>query len=382
MIEGHLPFCKPELSEEAIEAAVAVLRSGWLTSGPKVTEFEDALSEYFGGRPTRTFSSGTSSLEVALRVAGVGEGSEVITTPLSWVATANVILSVRATPVFVDVDPRTRNMNLDLVEQAITDRTKAILPVHLAGRPVDMDQLYDLARRHHLRVVEDAAQALGSKWKGKRIGSFGDLVSFSFQATKNITTGGEGGCIVLNNESEATLAEKIRLQGLTRTGYEMDVDVLGGKHNMTDVAAAIGLCELSRLDSLGAKRRRLAEMYFTAFGVDFEKRWHGAFLPLHDTGDFESNWHLFQLILPPGLPRAAFQEAMKTRFQIGTGCHYPAIHLFQLYRDLGFKEGMLPVAEQSGKAIVTLPLFPAMDEDDVKRVVNAIENVFESHFSS
>ncbi|KAJ6782604.1 hypothetical protein PWT90_00157 [Aphanocladium album] len=352
-----LPICRPQLSEEAIEAATAVLRSGWLTNGPQVVKFEDALSEYFG-RPTRTFNSGTASLEVALRVIGVGKGDEVITTPLSWVATANVILAVGATPVFVDVD-ETRSMDLNLVEKAITPATKVIMPVYLSGRPVDMDKLYDIARRHKLRVVEDAAQALGSTWKGKRIGSFGDIISFSFQATKNITTG-EGGCLVLN-EGEVRLAEKIRLQGVTRMGYEMEVDVLGGKYNMTDMAAAIGLCELKRLDSVCAKRRQLVLAYFEAL--------EGCVLPLDDTDEIKSNWHLFQIQVSGS--RSAFQEAMKQQ-KIGTACHYPPIHLFQLYRERGFEEGMFPMAEKIGKSIVSLPLFPLMGQDDVKRVAAAV----------
>ncbi|MEG1117204.1 MAG: DegT/DnrJ/EryC1/StrS aminotransferase family protein, partial [Janthinobacterium sp.] len=227
-----LPFSKPTIDEATIAAVGEVLRSGWITSGPKVQAFEAQLSEYFGGRPVRTFNSGTCTMEIALRIAGIGPGDEVITTPVSWVATANVIIEVGATPVFADIDPVTRNIDLDKLEAAITPRTKAIIPVYLSGLPVDMDRLYAIADKYNLRVVEDAAQAFGSTWKGKRIGAFGDFVSFSFQANKNITTG-EGGCLVLNNLEEAKLAEKYRLQGVTRSGVDgIDVDVLGGKYNM------------------------------------------------------------------------------------------------------------------------------------------------------
>ena len=265
-----LPFTKPFIDEAAIAAVGEVLRSGWITSGPKVAEFEKQLSAYFGGRPVRTFNSGTCTMEIALRIAGIGAGEEVITTPISWVATASVILEVGATPVFADIDPVTRNIDLDKVEAAITPRTKAIIPVDLSGLPVDRDRLYDIAKRHNLRVVEDAAQAIGSLWKDKRIGSFGDFVSFSFQANKNLTTT-EGGCLVLNNEEEARLAEKYRLQGVTRTGFDgMDVDVLGGKFNMTDVAAAIGLNQLPQLEAITARRHALAKHYFATFGADFE----------------------------------------------------------------------------------------------------------------
>ena len=266
-----LPFSKPTIDEATIASVADTLRSGWITSGPKVQEFEKQLSDYFGGRPVRTFNSGTCTMEIALRIAGIGAGDEVITTPISWVATANVIIEVGATPVFADIDPVTRNIDLDKVEAAITPRTKAIIPVYLAGKPVDMDRLYAIAAKHKLRVIEDAAQAIGSTWKGKPIGSFGDFVSFSFQANKNITTS-EGGCLVLNNAEEATLAEKYRLQGVTRSGWDgIEVDVLGGKYNMTDIAAAIGLGQFSKLNDITAQRRKLARHYFATLGKDFEK---------------------------------------------------------------------------------------------------------------
>lgn len=376
MSQVYLPFSKAEIDEDTIADVGHVLRSGWLTNGPKVEEFEKMLSDYFGGRQVRTFNSGTSSLEIGLRVAGIRPGDHVITTPISWVATANVILAIGATPVFADIDRKTRNIDLEQVEQAITQRTKAIIPVHLAGRPVDMDRLYDIAKKHNLRVVEDAAQAIGSTWKGKRIGSFGDIVSFSFQATKNITTG-EGGCLVLNDEKEAALAEKLRFQGMVRSGYDgMEVDVLGGKHNMNEIAATIGLGQFGRLEEITAKRHALAQHYFTSFGPDFEQVYEVQ-LPLADTQN--SNWHLFQLVLPNWIPRPVFQEDMKKLHQIGIGCHYPAIHIFKLYREQGFREGMFPVAEQVGRSIVTLPMFPSMAESDVERVVFAVRDVFETH---
>jgi len=214
-MSNFIPFTRPSFNQETIDAVAEVLRSGWVTSGPKLAEFEAALSAYFGGRPVRCFANGTATMKIALQVAGIGAGDEVITTPISWVATSNVVLSVGAKPVFVDIDPVTRNIDLHQVAAAITPKTRAIMPVYLAGLPVDMDQLYALAKQHNLRVIEDAAQAFGSQWNGKKIGSFGDLVSFSFQANKNLTTI-EGGCLVLNNADEAKLAEKFRLQGLTR----------------------------------------------------------------------------------------------------------------------------------------------------------------------
>ena len=370
-MSNFLPFSRPTIDEATIAAVADVLRSGWITTGPKVQEFEKKLSEYFGGRPVRTFNSGTCTMEIALRIAGIGAGDEVITTPISWVATANVILEVGATPVFADIDPVTRNIDLDKVEAAITPKTRAIIPVYLAGKPVDMDRLYAIAGKHKLRVVEDAAQAMGSSWQCKPIGSFGDFVSFSFQANKNITTS-EGGCLVLNNEEEAKLAEKYRLQGVTRSGWDgIEVDVLGGKYNMTDVAAAIGLGQLAQLDAITTQRRKLARHYFKTLGKDFEAQ-TGAQLPSKDYTN--TNWHLFQIVLPERITRADFMARMK-EYNIGIGYHYAPIHLFKLYRALGFREGMFPVAERVGKQIVSLPMFYAMNESDIERTCVAMREV-------
>lgn len=365
-----LPFSRPHIDEATITEVANVLRSGWLTSGPKVHAFEAALSEYFGGRTVRTFNSGTCTMEIALRIAGIGPGDEVITTPISWVATANVILEVGATPVFGDVDAVTRNLDLAKLEAIITPRTKAIIPVFLSGLPMDMDRLYDIAKKYNLRVIEDAAQALGSRWKGKPIGSFGDFVSFSFQANKNLTTS-EGGCLVINTPEEARLAEKYRLQGVSRSGVDgIDVDVLGGKYNMTDIAATIGLGQLPHIDAIAAHRRSLAQHYFACFGSDFEAK-SSAQLPVRDTEN--SNWHLFQLILPKRIIRANFMKKM-AEFNIGTGFHYSPIHLFTMYRQRGFKEGMFPVAEHIGYQTVTLPMFNALQKTDVERVVAAVKS--------
>jgi len=365
-----LPFAKPVIDEETIAAVGEVLRSGWITSGPKVALFEQQLSDWFGGRPVRTFNSGTCTMEIALRIAGIGKGDEVITTPISWVATANVILAVGATPVFAEIDPNTHNLDLNAVEAAITPRTRAIIPVHLAGLPVELDRLYALAEKHQLRVIEDAAQALGSSWRGRPIGALGDLVSFSFQANKNITSA-EGGCLVVNNQAEATLAEKYRLQGVTRTGLDgLEVDVLGGKFNMTDIAATIGIGQFKHLAQITARRRELAQHYYAQFGSGFAVA-TSVQLPIPD---FEhSNWHMFQLVLPKHQPRAQFMARMREH-GIGTGYHYPAIHLLALYRALGFKEEMFPIAEQVGRQIVSLPMFNTMTNADVERTVAAVKS--------
>ncbi len=373
-----LPFTRPTIDDETIAGVAEVLRSGWITSGPQVKAFEAKLSEYCGGRPVRVFNSGTCTMEIALRIAGIGPGHEVITTPLTWVATSNIVLDVGARPVFVDVDPVTRNIDLDKVEAAITPATRAIIPVDLSGLPVDRDRLHAIARKHKLRVVEDAAQSFGSTWKGKRIGSFGDFVSFSFHANKNITTV-EGGCLVLNDEREAKLAEQYRLQGVVRTGHDgMEVELVGGKYNLTDVAARVGLGQLPHLEAFTAKRRELARAYFDEFGRR-QAAGLGLRLPVADFS--HSNWHMFQVILPEerlALKRAGVMAELLAA-GIGSGVHYPAIHLFALYRRLGWKDGDYPHAEYAGRNILTLPLFPTMTRADVVRVADALVGILQAN---
>jgi dTDP-4-amino-4,6-dideoxygalactose transaminase len=373
-----LPFTRPLIDEATIEGVAEVLRSGWITSGPQVKAFEAALSAYMGGRPVRAFNSGTCTMEVALRIAGIGTGAEVITTPLSWVATSNVVLAVGARPVFVDIDPVTRNIDLSRIEAAVTNATRAIIPVDLAGLPVDREQLYTIAERHHLRVVEDAAQALGSEWGGRRIGALGDLVSISFHPNKNVTTI-EGGCLVMNDAAEAQLAEKYRLQGVVRSGYDgMEVELLGGKYNLTDVAARVGIGQLPHLAAFNSRRRALARLYFEGFAQAGTGEL-GLTLPVADF--VNSNWHMFQVVLPEERLTIKRAEVMRQLHAqgIGTGVHYPAIHLFALYQRLGWRAGDFPHAERVGRNILTLPLFPAMHDRDVGRVIDALDGVLRAH---
>lgn len=376
-MNARIPLTRPTIDGATIEGVVEVLRSGWITSGPKVKEFEARLSEYCGGRPVRAFNSGTCTMEIALRIAGIGAGHEVITTPLSWVSTSNVILEVGATPVFVDIDPLTRNIDLNRIEAAITAKTRAIIPVDLAGLPVARDRLYAIANRHGLRVIEDAAQSFGSNWNGQRIGACGDFVSFSFHANKNITTI-EGGCLVLNNEDEAKLAEQYRLQGVMRSGYDgMEVAVAGGKFNLTDVAARVGLGQLPHLEAFTARRRELARYYFELL----EPQAAALGLQLPPADFIQSNWHMFQVVLPEerlDCKRSTLMGELDAQ-GIGTGVHYPVIHLFALYRRLGWHEGQFPHAEYAGRNILTLPLFPTMTRADVERVVSALTKSLRSH---
>jgi dTDP-4-amino-4,6-dideoxygalactose transaminase len=369
-MKDYLPFTRPMIDEETIRGVAEVLRSGWIASGPNVAAFEAGLSEYCGGRPVRVFTSATEALEVALAACGIGPGDEVITPALSFAATANVIVRRGARPVFVDVDLDTKNIELDQVEAAIGSRTRAILPVHFAGLPVDMDRLYAIAGKKRLRVIEDAAHAIGASWRGRRIGSFGDLVCFSFHPNKNITCI-EGGAIVGGSPEELVAFERHRFHGLVKSPENYsDVLFAGGKSNLSDVAARVGVGQLPHLERFNSKRRLLAARYF--------ERWEkGAPVRLPARGDEGHCWHIFAPLLPlehMKLTRAGFMEAMKAE-GIGVGVHYPALHPFTAYRELGYRAGQFPNAERIGRETVTLPLFPGMETTDVDRVVDTVAKV-------
>jgi len=365
-----LPFTRPTIDEETIQSVVAVLRSGWLATGPKVAELEAALSSYLGGRPVRTQTSATAGMEMALRACGIGAGDEVITPAMSFVATANVIVRVGARPIFVDVGLDTRNIDLDQVEAAITPRTRAIMPVHFGGLPVDMDRLYDIATRHKLRVIEDAAHAIGSSYRGRRIGSFGDLVCFSFHPNKNMTTI-EGGAISGGSSDELKAIELERWHGQVKSGLDgFDTLIAGGKSNLSDVAAAVGLGQLRRLEEFNAKRRLLVARYYELWKDDPPVR-------LPERGDDGHSWHVFTPLLPLDkmrMTRPQFMQAMKEQ-NIAVGIHYPAIHLFTTYRAMGYREGQFPNAERIGRQTVTLPLFTAMELADVDQVVTTVNGI-------
>lgn len=368
---NYLPFARPTIDPKMIAEVSETLASGWLASGPQVQAFEKALSEYFNGRQVRTFTSATAAMEVALQVAGVSPGDEVITSAQSFFATPNMIVKVGAKPVFVDVDLITRNQNLQATEAAITERTKVIMPTHFAGLPMDMDKLYSLAKRHNLRVIEDAALAIGSSWNNKKIGSFGDMISFSFHPNKNMTTI-EGGALSIANEDDVKLAEKLRFHGIVRLADgTRDVDFPGGKFNLSDVSARLGLSQLAKLESFNAKRRELAMHYFKCFkSIELD-------ISLPAKGDEGHSWNMFAILLPLdrlGISRKEFIDAMHVR-GIGIGISYEALHLATLYKQMGYKEGQFPNAERIGRETVTLPLFPSMNFSDVERVCENVMDI-------
>jgi dTDP-4-amino-4,6-dideoxygalactose transaminase len=370
-VAPYLPFARPSIDEESIAGVVEVLRSGWIASGPNVLKFEQALSQYHEGRPARVVTSATAAIELALRIAGVGPGDEVITSAMSFFAAPNMIVKAGARPVFVDCDLATRNINLDQAEAAVTPRTKAIMPTHFAGLPVDIERLYAIAEKHGLRVIEDAALAIGSRWRGRRIGAFGDLVVFSFHPNKNMTTI-EGGALLMNDDAEAKLTEKLRFHGIVRLpDGTRDVDVACGKFNLPDVNARIGLSQLARLEEFNAARRVLAAHYFAHLRTTAHCVLPARARPGEEDGH---SWNMFSVLLPLdriAITRKQFIDAMHAR-GIGIGISYEALHLTTLCRSLGYRDGDFPNAERIGRETVTLPLFPAMKTSDVDRVCQAI----------
>lgn len=366
---AFLPFASPSIDAETVAAVANVLRSGWITSGPQVEAFEAALSGYLGGRTVRTFTSATGALEVALQICNIGPGDEVIVPAMTFAATANVVVRVGAKPVFVDVGLATRNIDIGQVEAAITPHTKAVMPVHFAGLPVDMDALYALAQQRGLRVIEDAAHAIGSSHCNRRIGSFGDLVAFSFHPNKNLTTI-EGGALSIRDPAEVKRVERLRFHGIGHGDDGMDVIEAGGKYNLTDVAACVGLGQLRQLEQLNRRRRELAARYF-------ERLQTNPPLQLPARGDEGHSWHMFAPLLPLEQLRFGRQDFIREMVAhgIGVGVHYPALHLFTLYRKMGYKAGDFPNAERIGRSTVTLPLYPALSEDDIDRVCAACVQV-------
>ncbi len=380
--EEFLPFSRPTISQAAIDEVVACLKSGWITTGPRVKQFEDDLKAYLSAPHVLSLTSATAGLHLVLVALQLKPGDEVITTPMTFAATLNTIVLAGGKPVLVDVEPGTYNMDVARIEKAITKRTRAIMPVHFAGLPVDLDPLYDLAKKHNLRVIEDAAHAIGTEYKGKRIGSFGDIQVFSFHPNKNMTTG-EGGCVATRDEKLAADVALLRFHGMDREAWNRfgkkgsqhyEIIAPGYKYNMMDIQAALGLHQLKQLDGFIKRRTELALRYhkLLAGWPQWELTTAPAYSHLHA-------WHLYTPLINPeaaGMDRDAFMQGMKER-NIGTGLHYRAVHLYPYYREqFGFKPGDFTNAETISDRIVSLPLFPLMTDKDQDRVIAAMEDLF------
>lgn len=379
--ESFLPFVKPAITEPTIEAVSECLRSGWLASGPRVLAFEEKLKAYTHAPYLLTVTSGTAALHLALKAMGVGPGDEVILPSMTFVATANTIVENGAHPVFVDIDD-TFNMDVHKVEAAITPKTKVIIPVHFTGMPVDLTPIYALAKRHNLRVLEDAAQAIGAHYKGRPIGGFGDTQAFSFQATKNVSAG-EGGAISFADEEMLAPLKRLRFHGIDRDAWDRftkkgsqhyDVVEAGYKNNMPDINAAIGLQQLAEVEDNWVARNKMAQRYLEAF-----QDWPELTLQHQPVYDHRHAWHLFTVLINPdeaGMDRDTFMAHMKAA-NIGTGLHYAPVHLFRFYRDTyGCKEGDLPMTEKVGARIVSLPFFVGLTVDEQTRVIETMRQIF------
>jgi dTDP-4-amino-4,6-dideoxygalactose transaminase len=369
---GYLKFASPLLDEATIAGVGDVLRSGHIASGPWVQRFESALSAFCGERPVRVLTSATAAIEVALQLAEIGPGAEVITSAQSFFTVLNMIAKVGATPIFVDCDLVSRNIDLTQVEAAITPRTRAIVPTHYPGALVDMDALFALARHHDVRVIEDAALVIGSRWKGRNIGAFGDLCTFSFHPNKNITSI-EGGALVVNDDAAAKRVEALRFHGITYLpDRTRDVAFPGGKFNLPDVNARIGCAQLERLPQFLAQRRALVDRYFASWTTD-----PPCVLPPRPSGDDGYSWNMFCVLLPLDrlkISRREIRDALEHR-GIATGVSYEALHLCTLGRRYGGREGHFPNAERIARETLTLPLHAGMSEADVDRVCAAVAEV-------
>jgi len=379
-----LPFSQPSIGEEEIAEVVDCLRSGWITTGPKTARFEAEFAAAVGAKHALGFSSATGALHVSMLALGLGRGDEVIVPALTWPATSNMVEACGARPVFADIDTVTWNLSPETMLQALTPRTKLVIPVHFAGQPADLDGLrraLDHAGREDVQILEDAAHAAGARYKGRPIGATAASGScaaiFSFHPIKNMTTG-EGGMITTDDDLLARRMKLWRFHGVERDAWKAysaterapasyDVVLPGFKYNLTDIQSALGIHQLARLASFNRRRTAIAEKYLAALtGIP------GLGLPGRTDYDCLHPWHLFT-VLPPD--RAAFMSGLKD-LGIGSGLHFEAVHLHSFYRQAyGYREGDLPVAEQVCGRIVSLPLFPAMTDEDVDDVIAAIRRV-------
>jgi dTDP-4-amino-4,6-dideoxygalactose transaminase len=371
---AYIPFARPLIDESMVTAVADTLRSGWIASGARVVDFEAALSRYHGGRPVRVFTSATAAMEVAFQACGIGPGDEVITSAMTFFSVGNMIRKCGATAVFVDCDLATRNLTADAAKRAVTPRTRAIVPTHFAGLPCDMDGLLALATGQGLRVIEDAALAIGSRWKGKPIGAFGDIATFSFHPNKNMTTI-EGGAAVFSSHDEAQRAEVLRFHGIRKLpDGTRDVAFPGGKFNLSDVSARLGLAQLEKLDAWCAQRRALADRYFARLEGRSQVELPACAHPGEPEGH---SWNMFCVLLPlerMKMSRKEFIDAMHIR-GVGIGVSYEAMHLTTLFRAEGHREGEFPNAERIARETVTLPLHAAMTDADVDRVCDTLDEL-------
>ncbi|BCO30374.1 LPS biosynthesis protein [Thiohalobacter sp. COW1] len=379
----HIPFALPSIGDDEISAVVETMKSGWLTTGDKCCRFEEAFANYVGAKHALTVNSATSGLHLALEAAGVGPGDKVLTSPYTFTATAEVIRYLGADPVFIDIDPDTMNIDVELIEEAINTsvNVKAIIPVHIAGQACDMDPILDIARKYGLVVVEDAAHALPTTYKGSMVGAIGDITVYSFYVTKTITTG-EGGMVVTDNDEYAGRIKTMRLHGINRDVFDRyrstvpawyyEVVAPGYKYNMTDISAAIGLEQLKKADSFRKRREQIACAYTHAFsGLPLK-------VPVISRPDDMHAWHLYIIQLDTEATTITRDKFIELMFEqgIGTSVHFIPLHLHPYWKErYGFETTSFMTAFDVYNKVVSLPIYPSMSDNDVDRVIAAVRSI-------
>lgn len=374
-----IPYGRQYIDEEDIRAVVEVLKSDYITTGPKIAELENRIAEYTGAKHAVAVSNGTAALHAACFAAGIEAGDEVITSPMTFAASSNCILYMGAKPVFADINSRTYNIDPEEIERKITEKTKAIIPVHFTGQPCDMDEIMKIAEKYGLTVIEDGAHALGAEYKGRRIGTIGSMTTFSFHPVKHITTG-EGGAITTNDDALYEKLIMFRTHGITRDKERMNRDegpwyyeqhYLGYNYRMTDIQAALGVSQMNKLESFLKKRRSFAATYNKLLsGLE------GITVP-YQADYTNSAWHLYIIKLNRtklGLSRREVFEELRKR-NIGVNVHYIPVYYHPYYRELGYGKGLCPVSEELYEEIITLPLYPTMELEDIYYIVENIADI-------
>lgn len=379
--EDFLMFHRSWLGKEEEKEIIDTLRSGWITKGPKTKRFEDLFAKYCKVKYAIGVNSCTAGLHLALISLNIKKGDEVITTPITFPATTSTIIHSGAKPVFVDVEPDTLNIDANKIEEAITKKTKAIMPVHFAGQSCDMDKIMKIAKKYNLVVIEDAAHATETIWKCKKIGSIGNLTSFSFYATKNITTG-EGGMLTTNNKSLAEKARILSLHGISKDAWKRygkkgykhwELFYPGYKYNMFDIQAALGIPQLKKIEKFWKRRKKIVEMYNASF-KDIEEI---SIIGKETKKDCKNAYHLYLIIVKTEKLKINRDMLMNSiqKEGIGLGVHFRSLHLQKYFKQQGYHKGMFPNAEYASDRLISLPLYPRMTDEDVKKVINAIKKV-------
>ena len=360
---AEIPLSRPDISEADIQAVVDVLRTPFLSLGPKLAEFEAAFGVYVGARFATATSSGTAALHMAVKALDIGRGDEVITTPFSFVASANCMLFEDALPVFVDIEPTTFNMDVASIERKITPRTRAILPVHVFGRPANIDGILEIARRHGLRVIEDACEAIGARWRGQRVGSRGDAGAFAFYPNKQMTTG-EGGMLVTNDAALDRVFKSLRNQGRGDSGAWLQHERLGFNYRLSDINCALGLSQLGRLEDILRRRREVAEEYRRQLADITELE-----LPLYDLPEGDVSWFVYVVRLK-GSDRAGRDSVLRALRADGIACgdYFSPLHLQPHIQRLGHQDGDFPVTEAVAASTIALPFYTSLQPEQIRRI--------------